>query len=214
MTVLKKNKKTLNIVIYIPFPSWVIHSQLDILLIIALKKMGHNVVLELCESFYASCPVLETYNAKEKYNECKKCQQVGRQIKHIEKTCSQDTELDTQWKINSIHNKLNIKSMNRIIDLAAQETTYTALRTGGYGLSDTNIHKYYEEVFGELQSKITGLTKIFKFKRYDLGITFNGRFSTSNMFARLCEAHNVPCLLHEKGVNHGSYSSFFTRITI
>ncbi|WP_186500870.1 hypothetical protein [Synechococcus sp. A15-60] len=169
-----------------------------------MKEMGFNVSILMCKSYYSKCPALESTPNDKKLNVCLECQAQGGWIKDLlKRKYSIDVhELSTRDRDESY--PLD-QTYSDILDLASLETTFTAQRTGSYGLIDHNISEYYVSTRKELQKILPNMVEALKSQEFDIGFCFNGRFSTSNMFFNLCKKEGIPCILHEKGVTANSF---------
>ena len=194
--------KNMKIIIFIPFPAWLIHSQLDLYAAILLQKMGYEITVMMCRTYHSKCPVLESIPDNQKLKTCEGCQDKGAWMKDL---------LENKYSIKVFEltsSETKEESGNitdRILDLASLETTFTAQRTGSYGLTDKNINQYYISTRSELSKILPRMVSLFNSNHFDIGFCFNGRFSTANMFVSLCKENEVPCIIHEKGVSAGSY---------
>jgi hypothetical protein len=194
---------------FIPYPSWLIHSQVDLLLALLLRHKGYHIILSYCDHYYPTCPVLESCTTTDqKKKRCTSCQHASMQL-FSEQNLPKDVSIIPLSDLLKSYAELPIKARQMSdLDRSSMESTFTALRTGFYGLHLNSIAEYNQICHSDLRSLMPALYSLLACQLPSLSICFNGRFGLANLFASLASGLRIPTLIHEKGNIAGSYMMY------
>lgn len=205
----------MNVTFYAPYAAWAPHFETELELMEMHLEQGDDVTVITCDAALSYCEA----NQERDFSNCARC--VGRAregLKHLrspvkvlklsELILKAKTAMEPLWRLDRTY-----QSFDQLYELK-----FDNFDLGAAVLSTLNSVLEDPEPDPSAHPELTWVTLAAAFAAYvaldlyldqnacDLFYLFNGRLANLRAALRVCQKHQVRCLIHERGADNDSYS--------
>lgn len=197
------------VLFFAPFGSYTVHHQLDAVVATALRLRGADALVVRCDRLYEVCDVL-AWSGDQAEQDCANCQFSGDQLfsafqlpiaqlrAHLN---PEDFQRSEEW-ISGFDPKDYSNAAFQDVEIGKWVTssTYSHFRITAAELDQPHVQKVHRAYLKQGLLTFWALERIVSQYAPDAMMVFNGRFAPYSVAFQVARRHNIPVVVHERGM--------------